>query len=110
MCRSVVGWSIGVALLIAQSAVAAQPPNPVVVDAPGITVLTGLIVPEFEAEMQILTQALGVSCGYCHVRGNFASETNPRKAAARRMVEMTSSIGSFFPITSRLTANRGSEE
>jgi hypothetical protein len=32
------------------------------------------------------------------VRGNFAAETNPRKATARRMVEMTQSINrQFFP-------------
>jgi photosynthetic reaction center cytochrome c subunit len=55
-------------------------------------------VPEFEAEMQTMTQALGVSCGYCHARGNFAAETNPRKADARRMLEMTKTINQqFFP-------------
>ena len=27
--------------------------------------------------------------GHCHVRNNFASEENPRKAVARRMIEMT---------------------
>ena len=71
---------------------------PAMVDTPSVTVLTGLTVPEFEAEMQLMNQALGVSCGHCHTRGNFASETNPRKASARRMLEMTRVINrQFFP-------------
>jgi hypothetical protein len=74
------------------------PPAPAIVDAPTVKVLTGLTVPEFEAEMQRMTQALGASCGTCHARGNFASETNPRKAVARRMLEMTRAINQqFFP-------------
>src|SRR5262249_17513283 len=39
---------------------------------------------------------LGASCGTCHARGNFASETNPRKAVARRMLEMTKAINQQF--------------
>jgi len=74
------------------------PPGPNIVDAPTVKVLTGLTVPEFEAEMQRMTQALGASCGTCHARGNFASDTNPRKAVARRMLEMTRAINQqFFP-------------
>jgi Photosynthetic reaction centre cytochrome C subunit len=69
-----------------------------VVDTPGVTLLRGLTVPQFEAEMQLMNQALGVSCGFCHARGNFAAETNPRKATARRMLEMTQVINrQFFP-------------
>ncbi|HEY2150475.1 MAG TPA: c-type cytochrome [Vicinamibacterales bacterium] len=74
-----------------------QPP-PVLVDTPGVKVLTGLTVPEFEAEMNTMAAALGVSCGSCHTRGNFASESNPRKAVARRMLEMTKGLNQqFFP-------------
>lgn len=72
------------------------PPAPAMVDGPGVTVLTGLTVPEFEAEMQLMNQALGVSCGHCHARGNFASEANPRKASARKMLEMTKAINHQF--------------
>ncbi len=79
-------------------AVVQPPAPPAVVDTPTVKVLTGLTVPEFEAEMQRMTQALGASCGTCHARGNFASETNPRKAVARRMLEMTKAINQqFFP-------------
>ena len=93
------------------------------VDVPTVKVLRGLTVPEFEAEMQFMNQALGVACQHCHVRNNFASEDNPRKAVARRMLEMTQAINKQFfadyrpePETSRLgkvtcfTCHQGSEK
>ena len=89
-----------VALMASASitASAPQPPAAAMVDTPTVKVLTGLTVPEFEAEMQLMTQALGLSCGSCHARGNFASEANPRKLAARRMLEMTKAVNrQFFP-------------
>jgi photosynthetic reaction center cytochrome c subunit len=73
-----------------------QPPPASVVETPTVKVLTGLTVPEFEAEMQLMTQALGASCGTCHARGNFASDANPQKLRARRMVEMTKAINQQF--------------
>ena len=90
-----------VAALIACASVTAfaqQPPAAAMVDTPTVKVLTGLTVPEFEAEMQLMTQALGVSCGSCHARGNFASDASPRKLAARRMLELTKAVNAqFFP-------------
>jgi hypothetical protein len=76
-----------------------QPPPPrTIVDTPTVKVLTGLTVPEFEAEMQLMTQAIGGSCNTCHARGNFANENNPQKLTARRMLEMTKTINQrFFP-------------
>ena len=95
--RRVVGLSLTL-MVPAVAAIGAQPPPPAMVEGPGVKVLTGLTVPEFEAEMQLMNQALGVSCGHCHARGNFASETNPRKASARKMLEMTKGINQqFFP-------------
>ena len=107
-------------------AVAAQDPGrPMVgmVDVPTVKVLRGMTVPEFELEMQLMNQALGVGCGHCHTRNNFASEENPLKATARRMVEMTQAINKQFfpdyrpePETSRLgkvtcfTCHQGSEK
>jgi hypothetical protein len=83
------------------TAVTAQDPaRPQVgmVDVPTVKLLRGFTVPEFEAEMQLMNQALGVACGHCHVRNNFASEENPRKAVARKMIEMTQAINrQFFP-------------
>lgn len=73
-------------------------PEPALVDTPTVKALTGLTVPQFEAEMQQFVQGLGGSCGTCHVRGNFASDDNPRKLTARRMIEMTKALNAqFFP-------------
>jgi len=90
-----------VMLIAAAPGVAAQDPaHPVMgmVDSPTVKVLRGLNVREFENEMQLMNQALGVACGHCHVPRNFASEDNPRKASARRMLEMVRGINQqFFP-------------
>ncbi len=73
-------------------------------------VLTGLTVPQFEQEMQHFVQAIGVSCGGCHVgRGNFASDDNPRKVKARQMIEMTKALNKqFFGSYTPRKANRRS--
>ena|SRR5258706_15353431 len=84
--------------LLAALASGARAQEAAIVDTPGVKVLRGLTVPQFEAEMQLMTQGLGVSCGFCHARGNFAAESNPRKATARRMLEMAQTINrEFFP-------------
>src|SRR4051794_17535087 len=89
---------VSIAIVCASAVAAAQQPPaaPAMVDTPTVKVLTGLTVPEFEAEMQLMTQALGLSCGSCHARGNFASEANPRKIAARRMLEMTKALNAQY--------------
>ena len=80
------------------SPVFAQTPTPTVVDSPGVKVLTGLLAPQFQEEMNFITQALGANCNTCHVRGNFASEEKPLKQTARRMLEMTKGLNQqFFP-------------
>lgn len=91
-------FAVLIAIVCASAGVAAQQPPaaPAMVDTPTVKVLTGLTVQEFEAEMQLMTQALGLSCGSCHARGNFASNANPRKLAARRMIEMTKTINAQF--------------
>lgn len=98
-----------VVVLVALVALAAAPtaqeptPTPQIVDTPGVKILKGLTAPEFEQEMQEVV-ALGVNCGFCHVRGNFASEDNLRKATARQMLEMTGKINQqFFPGTRTVT-------
>ena len=94
---------VGVAILLtialgSFSPVSAQTPTPTVVDSPGVKVLTGLLAPDFQEEMNFMTQALGASCNTCHVRGNFASDEKPEKLTARRMLEMTRGINKqFFP-------------
>ena len=91
-------FAVFVSLTIAVAAQDPARPQVGMVDVPTVKLLRGYTVPEFEAEMQLMNQALGVACGHCHVRNNFASEENPRKAVARRMIEMTQAINKqFFP-------------
>ena len=54
--------------------------------------------------MQAMTEALGVTCAYCHVADSgregaldFKSEANPKKRAARLMVAMTADINAGIP-------------
>ena len=80
------------------SPIFAQAPVPTVVDSPSVKVLTGLLAPQFQEEMNFITQALGVNCNTCHARGNFASDEKPEKLTARRMLEMTRGLNKqFFP-------------
>ena len=81
----------------------AQEPTVNKVESPTVKVLTGLTVSEFEQEMQHFVQAVGVSCGGCHLpKGNFASDENPRKVKARQMIEMTKALNlQFFPTHTR---------
>jgi len=91
-------FRIHLVILLAVAGIDAQTPAVGMVESPNVKVLTGLTVPQFELEMQLMTTALGVGCGYCHVRGNFASENNAHKASARKMLEMTRAINQqFFP-------------
>ncbi len=82
------------AFVAAQSA----PMQPAIAESATITVLKGLTVPQFETEMRHFVQGVGMNCGGCHTRGNFASEDNPKKAIARRMIEMTRALNKkYFP-------------
>jgi hypothetical protein len=75
-----------------------QAPTPQKVEAPNVKVLTGLYAQQFQDEMNLIVQALGVNCNTCHVRGDFASEEKPLKATARRMLEMTKALNQqYFP-------------
>jgi len=47
--------------------------------------------------MQNFTEALGVQCTYCHVQGDFAADTNPKKETARKMISMVRLIDTTFP-------------
>src|SRR5687768_9008328 len=76
----------------------AQPPTPTVVESPNVKILTGLFAQQFQEEMNLMVQGLGMSCNSCHVRNNFASEEKPEKLKARQMLEMTKAINQqFFP-------------
>jgi hypothetical protein len=76
----------------------AQAPTPTVVESPNVKVLTGLYAQQFQEEMNLIVQGLGVTCNTCHTRGNFASEEKPIKLKARQMLEMTRALNQqYFP-------------
>ena len=78
------------------SPVSAQAPVPTVVDSPTVKVLTGLYAQQFQEEMNMMVQALGVTCNTCHVPRNFASEDKPIKLKARQMLEMTKALNKQY--------------
>src|SRR5215467_3755822 len=47
--------------------------------------------------MQLFNEALGVQCTYCHVQGDMASDTNPKKDIARKMIGIVRQIDGSFP-------------
>jgi hypothetical protein len=65
--------------------------------------------------MQAFRAALGVQCTFCHVEGNFASDDNPKKDVARKMITMTKEINSANFTDGKMhvscyTCHRGAEE
>ena len=61
-----------------------------------VQVLTGLSLKELRAEMSMMSDALDVKCTHCHVQGNFASDGNRNKIAARKMLQMTRSLNELY--------------
>src|ERR1700682_3293930 len=47
--------------------------------------------------MESINQALGVQCTYCHVQGDFAADTSPKKEMARKMISMVRLIETTSP-------------
>ena len=47
--------------------------------------------------MQQFARALGQNCQFCHVRGDFSSDENPKKLVARTMIAMAHDINAKFP-------------
>lgn len=41
--------------------------------------------------------ALGVQCEFCHVKGDFASDENPKKDVARTMIVLAQDVNAKFP-------------
>jgi hypothetical protein len=80
------------------AAARAQAPTPQVVDSANVKVLTGLYAQQFQEEMNLIVQGLGVNCNTCHVPRNFPSEEKPIKQKARQMLEMTRALNKqYFP-------------
>ncbi len=70
-----------------------RPPPP---DPKNLKVLKVTKGPEVIQIMRTFTAGLGVQCDYCHVKGNFASDDNPKKEVARHMITMAMEINSKF--------------
>src|SRR5438445_13416605 len=58
-----------------------------------------LLAPNTEIRfvMQSFNEALGVQCTHCHVQGDFAADTNPKKEVARKMISMVRLVDTSFP-------------
>jgi len=67
-------------------------PNPT-----NLKVLKVTTRPEVIQIMHTFTAGLGTQCNYCHVQGNYASDENPKKETARRMIHMVQEINGKFP-------------
>jgi photosynthetic reaction center cytochrome c subunit len=80
---------LSVAALAAQSPSAEKKPE-------NVQVLTGLSLREIRAEMMMMSDALDVKCGHCHSAGNFASDNNRNKVAAREMLRMTKALNEQY--------------
>ena len=61
-----------------------------------LQVLAGMSVKELRAEMAMMSDALDVKCSHCHVQGDFASDANRNKVAARKMLQMTKSLNELY--------------
>jgi photosynthetic reaction center cytochrome c subunit len=52
---------------------------------------------EVRPVMGLMMASLGQRCNFCHVQGDNASDENPKKLIARKMMEMTNTINANFP-------------
>jgi len=83
--------SVGAQQAPAPSAPKQPPPNPTNLKI--LKVGTGAEVMQV---MRTFTTGLGVQCSYCHIAGNYASDENPKKNEARKMIAMTQKINGEF--------------
>src|SRR6266545_1083560 len=63
---------------------------------------------------KLVTRGLGVKCAHCHERGDFASDRNEHKKAARSMMQMTSVLNRQYfggkNVLSCFTCHKGKEK
>ena len=81
---------------------AQQPPAPPAAKQPpanptNLKILKATSGAEVIQIMHTFTAGLGVQCTYCHVAGNYASDENPKKEVARKMIAMAQKINAEFP-------------
>ena len=94
------GFSIAVLVLVIAAAIFVVPagsrPMPPQTSFDNIKVMKGMSDTDIRNEMMVWTEALGTTCSYCHVAGDFASDMNPKKDIARKMFTMVQLINKDF--------------
>jgi hypothetical protein len=79
---------------LAQDKPAVPAPKPIPKNLKVLKATTGEEVSQI---MRTFTIGLGVQCNFCHIQGNFASDENPKKDVARRMISMTHDVNALLP-------------
>jgi len=101
--------TISVCALAQEPAKKGPPPEP-----KNLKILTGQNREQVITIMRSFRTSLGVECVHCHVQGDFASDANPAKETARKMMVMTREINAKFEDGKRhvgcYTCHRGSTE
>ena len=85
-CLAVAVASVAASAQVASQDAAAAPRN--------LRVLTPDV--DIQRVMAGFNTALGVQCAYCHVPNDFASDANPKKEIARRMLRMQQLVAERF--------------
>ena len=106
----VVTLLLPIGALAQEGAKKGPPPEP-----KNLKVLQDLPRDQLIPTMRSISAALGVKCEHCHVKGDFASDENPKKNVAREMFTMTHQIWTHFPQDGKhhvtcYTCHRGSTE
>ena len=69
---------------------------------------------DIRATMQSFRVGLGVQCDFCHVKGDFASDENPKKDIARKMIVLAQDVNAKFSDgmehVTCYTCHRGAQE
>jgi hypothetical protein len=69
---------------------------------------------DLRAAMQQYRLGLGVQCEFCHVKGDFASDENPKKNIARMMIVLAQDVNAKFSDgiehVTCYTCHRGAQE
>jgi photosynthetic reaction center cytochrome c subunit len=89
---SMLAWSLAAQPATPPTAAKEPPANPT-----NLKVLKTTSGAEVLQIMRTFTTGLGVQCAYCHMAGNYASDENPKKATARKMIALAQKINADFP-------------
>jgi hypothetical protein len=80
--------------LVAQEKEGKKGPNPF---AGPFTNLKVLKPEQVQPVMMAARQGFGQACSYCHVQGQWADDSNPKKAVGLMMIQMVGEINAKFP-------------